>query len=148
MRASMKIVPAVGLAVSALALSALPAGAAATGAVKFAARAAFSGAAAPAALPNSNLKPGTTAGTVVYSPAKLSATWSAATEPTSGCTAAIESITLTNKTTKAQTITYKTEKLGKLAKKSVGGLCFYGTGTEVFKFGIEGQTSKLTVTVS
>ena len=146
MRASMKIVPALGLAASALALSALPAGAAATGAAKFTAPVAFSGAQV-ATLPNSNLKAGATAGTVVYHPSKLSAGWSSTTNP-GDCPSNEVMATITNKSGKAQEILYKGQDFGTLPKKAVGGVCFFGSGTATFKFGIKGQTSKLTVTVS
>jgi hypothetical protein len=145
MRASMKIVPAVGLAVSALALSALPAGAATPATVKATAPVGFSSA-APAVVPNSNLKAGKTAGTVVYSPTKVSTTWSAASEET--CTSALVVLDITNKTTAAQTVTYKNQPEFKIPKKKILGICIFGSGTATLKLGVEGQTSKLTINLS
>jgi hypothetical protein len=146
MRALIKIVPGVGLAVSALALSALPAGAAAPAIVRSVTSLGAS-VAAPAVLPNSTLRASKTVpGKVSFSPTTMSATWSSST--VQKCTAAMVTATITNKAKATETLTYKKQTFEVLTNKEVLGLCFDGTGTAVIKLGIEGQTSKLTITVS
>ena len=129
MRAMIKIVPAVGLAVSAVALSALPAGAATPATARFTASVAFSSA-APAVLPNSTLRASkTVSGKVSYSPNHLTAGWSGTTNP-GNCPSNLVMATITNKSKATQGITYKKSEI-LVSNKAFVGLCFYGTGTHV-----------------
>jgi len=142
---AMKILPAFGLAISAVALSAMPAGAATSGVVKLTSPAVISHL-APAALPNSNIKKNTTSGMDVFAPTKLSAAWSASS--TEECTATLVEATITNKTSANQTLTYQGTAIGIIKKHKAAGLCFFGTGSHKFTFGLTGSTSKLKITAS
>ena len=103
-----------GLSLGGLLLFTMPASAAASGA---AVMASASVAAAPSALPHTEI----TGSPAVYSPAKLTATgrWNG----TSSCTTAVESFTITNGTSAAQEITYGGESLGTLAAHAKAGIC-------------------------
>jgi hypothetical protein len=137
------------LAVAAVALSgtfgimaaAAPAGASSSaGSIKLSV-----GPASTAALPNTNIvgtKP-----KYGFHPDALSVTWSAP-PPATSCTVALEKMTVTNKTSVTQTLTYSGKTFGTLKKGQAAGICFWGTGSHVFKFFIKGQKTHVSVTVT
>ncbi len=107
-----------------------------------------SAAALPVALPNSNIQG--KAPNVKFKPSKLSATWSASKPPKGNvCTVAKEKVTIINKTAVSQTVTAPAPNPSFTLPAHTGtGLCFWGTGTRVFKLGLKGSKSHLSITVT
>jgi hypothetical protein len=103
-------------------------------------------AAGPAAVPNSNI---TASGRVLsFVPNKLSAHWSGP-PPTQTCTAAKEGLTISNKTTKTETVTYRGATFATIAAGKSVGVCGWGTGHLTAKFGLKGSTTaSLTISFS
>jgi hypothetical protein len=98
-----------------------------------------------AAEPNANIK--LKSGAVTFHPDSLSTTWSGPTQKKT-CTTARERITITNKLTKSERITYLGSVIGKLPPGQSGGICFWGTNSEQFVFGLKNSSAQLTVSVS
>lgn len=98
------------------------------------------------AVPNSNIK--LKSGVATFRPDSLSASWSGATQGKKACNASREGITLTNEMTKSERITYLGNVIGELPPGQSGGICFWGTDSEQFVFGLKNSTSQLTVSVS
>jgi hypothetical protein len=95
-------------------------------------------------VPNTRIKDSGTS--VVFDPTSLSTVWSGPTSKT--CTSNRQMITITNKTSKNKKITYDGKVIGLLPAGDKGGICFWGTGSEQFVFGIKKSTSQLTVSVT
>jgi hypothetical protein len=95
-------------------------------------------------LPNSNVKD--KGGSTVFKPDSLTTVWSGSSE--AKCTTSKHEITITNKTTQLQQVTYNGSTLGTLPAGTKGGICFWGTGSETFSFGLTGSTSQLSVSVT
>ena len=143
-RHAWKILPIVAVTVFAVALSGLPAGAdpAPTAFVTLSAAGVVP---AVTGVPNSNIvKNRSAAGTYRFKPSTLRARWDGP-PPVGTCTSAIEKITITNRSAKTQTLTDKSGTVGTLPAHVSVGLCFWGTGKLVFRFGIEGQKAMLKV---
>lgn len=130
-------------AVSALGVTAMAAFIAPASASQVAATATHMTGAAPAAKPNTNIQ----GSPATWSPAKLTA------PPATGtCSATNYSFTITNKTTKTQTIQIKSgsakKTVGKLAAGKNGPICLTGKKGESGSFYLVGSTSVLSVTLS
>jgi len=85
-------------------------------------------------------------GVTKYKPTSLAATWSAAT--TVSCSRKRIRAWVKNKTTATQTMTYNGSTFAQVSAGGKVGICFYGSGTFSFVFGLTGSTSTLTVNVS
>jgi hypothetical protein len=98
---------------------------------------------APAAKPNTNIE---------GSPAKWVPTKLTAAPVTGSCSKTNYSFTIDNKTTKTQTVQYKSgstkKTLGKLTKSEKAGVCLTGGKGAKGTFYITGSSSVLTVTLS
>ncbi len=81
-----------------------------------------------------------------YDPDALSAKWSGPT--TEDCETSLMAVIITNTTSEGHNILYKGKVIGYDAPDSKGGLCFWGSGRHLFKFGLSSSTSKLAVTVT
>jgi hypothetical protein len=93
--------------------------------------------------PNSNVEKKATE--KVFVPKFLVASWSGSTEKK--CTAAKQSVTITNVTPKAVTVTYEGQMLVKLRPNFQFGACFWGTGVGRFVFGLGKSAATLKVHV-
>ena len=94
-------------------------------------------------LPNSNVEK---KGSVkVFVPKSLRAKWSGSTEKK--CTKARQSVTITNLTATAVTVTYQGMMLVKLQPNYQFGACFWGTGVGAIVFGLAKSGSELTIHV-
>ena len=93
-------------------------------------------AASATALPNTNIVKDTATGHFIFKPTTVKTHWSAAGD----CTSANEVGSISNKTSKPQTIMYKTETLTTIAPKSQALLCFWGSGKATFRLRIKGQS--------
>ncbi|MFZ0667794.1 MAG: hypothetical protein WAM97_18755 [Acidimicrobiales bacterium] len=82
----------------------------------------------------------------VFDPTALSTTWSGPVQKT--CTSKRQVLDFVNKTATTQKITYLGSVIGKLKAGDEAGICFWGTGSEQFVFGLQNQSSTLTVSVS
>jgi hypothetical protein len=98
-----------------------------------------------AAEPNSNIR--LKSGVVTFRPDSLSTTWSGPTQKKT-CTTNRQRITITNQLTKSERITYLGSVIGKLPPGQSGGICFWGTNSEQFVFGLKNSSSQLTVSVA
>jgi len=84
--------------------------------------------------------------TATFKPDSLSTVWSGPVEKT--CGTKKQTMMITNSTSKNQKITYDGSVVGLLPVGDHGGICFWGTGSEQFTFGILKSTSTLTVSVT
>jgi hypothetical protein len=130
-------------AVSALGVTAMAAFIAPASAAQMTATAAAHMTGAAASKPNTDIE----GSPAKWDPAKLTA------PPTTGkCSKTNYSFTITNKTTKSQTVQYKSgttkKTLGTLTKGEEAGVCTTGSKGAVGTFYIKGATSVLTVTLS
>lgn len=94
--------------------------------------------------------PGTTIkgnhSTATFKPSKLDTKWSGPTAKT--CTKSEWAITVTNSTKSTEKVTYKGQEIGALPAGTSSGICFWGSGTQTFSFGLKGSSGTLAVTVS
>jgi len=97
-----------------------------------------------AALPHTRIKG--SSGDFVFTPTSLNAAWSGPTQKT--CTTNRQQIMIINKTDKRQKLTYLGKVVGTLPAGEEGGICFWGTQSEQFVFGLNKSTAQLTVSVS
>jgi hypothetical protein len=139
MRHSFKVALGV-VATSVVAVVALPVGLAGASAQGVTVR--VSTAVPAATAPNSNIK--VKGGKSVYKPTALSTTYTAASGST--CTASEVVLTISNKTTKTEKITFQGVTYA-LPKGYLIGFCLYGSGPASGTFGLKKSTSTLTVTV-
>ena len=101
-----------------------------------------------AALPNTNIKTSKKTKKASFSPSKLAVTWSGPYVGTPTCTAALEKITITNKEKVSETVTSGGKSFGVIPAGDVAGVCFWGSGTHTFTYGLAGTKAKLKVSVS
>jgi hypothetical protein len=99
---------------------------------------------AATSIPHTRIK--TEGSSSTFKPTTLSTTWSGPVQKT--CSAAKQQIEIVNKTAKTAKITYLNNVIGVLKAGDEGGICFWGTGSEQFVFGIQKQSATLTVSVS
>jgi hypothetical protein len=109
------------------------------------------GAAAPAALsgavvPSSEIV-GTTAITYHFKPWALAAGWDGP-PPMGTCTTANEMATITNITKVSQVVLYRGAVFATVKPGYIAGICFWGTGTHVFRFVLSTDSKRLAITVS
>ena len=98
--------------------------------------------------PNSNITGSGKA--LAFNPAKVSTTWSGPRSNHETCTSSNYRLTITNTTSKAQTVTYKGAAVGPAIKpKHYDYICFFGSGTVTFKLNLKADPkATLTITVS
>jgi hypothetical protein len=95
-------------------------------------------------VPTSTIKKNTDG--VAFHPTSLSATYAGPTQKT--CVPKYYGIVISNGTGATRKITYNGAVEGILPAHRSGGICFWGTESQNFVFGLKGPTSTLTVSVS